>query len=188
MTQTPKFALEIRELNVDISKDQGSETKLFVRLNILPIVVRIHGPQMVDRSSNPSGRGYIASNQASAIAAEKSSGSFMCEKFYVSCEFDHNSEVGTIIKNVDISIGEIMVNLNEGILVKKKSSSESHSSPEISTTSSEELISTQEPLSKQQKLAANISKFPEKVLREAGSSMLEISKLDILFFVYVPVQ
>ncbi|MED6226461.1 hypothetical protein PIB30_104013, partial [Stylosanthes scabra] len=90
MTQTPKFALEIRVLNVDISKDQGSETKLFVRLNILPIVVHIHWPQMGDRSSNPSGRGYIASNQPSAIAAEKSSDSFMCEKFYVSCEFDHN--------------------------------------------------------------------------------------------------
>ncbi|KAL1308758.1 hypothetical protein HN51_050763 [Arachis hypogaea] len=243
--KTPKFALEIRELNVDISKDQGSETKLFVRVNILPIGVRIHGPQMGDQLSNPTRKGYIAPNQASATAAEKSSGSFMCEKFNVSCEFDHNSEVGTIIKNVDISIGEIMVNLNEGILVKKKSSLESHSTPDISTTPSEDSISIQEPLSKQQKLAANISKFPEKVsfnlpkvdvkfthrehgilvensitsiqlninkfrsiedvgeitqvdvqlvfteihlLREAGSSMLEISKLDLIFFVYVPVQ
>ena len=33
--------------------------------------------------------------------------------------------MGILVKSVDISIGEVTVNLNEGLLVKKKSSLES---------------------------------------------------------------
>ena len=91
MSQTPKYTLEIRELNVDISKDGGSESDLFVRVQILPIVVHILDPRAsCDQLSNFSGGGCSASNQASVAAMEKSSATFMCEKFSVSCEFGHD--------------------------------------------------------------------------------------------------
>ena len=72
-------------------------------------------------------------------------------------------EVGIIIKNVDISIGEVMVNLNEGFLVKRKSSLESHSGSDKNIASNVDSISTKQPSKKQQTLVGYSSKFPEKV-------------------------
>ncbi|KAJ1424735.1 hypothetical protein SESBI_11442 [Sesbania bispinosa] len=131
---TPKFTVEIKELNVDISKDGGSK------------------------------------------------------------------EVGIIIKNVDISSGEITLNLNEELLLKSKSSSQSSSSSGSIIGPQADSVSKEKPSKKQQKLAAfskYSSMFPEKVnfdlpkldlLREAGSSILEILKVDLVSFVYIPVQ
>ncbi|KAJ1421322.1 FMP27, GFWDK domain [Sesbania bispinosa] len=244
--KTPKSTLEIGELNVDISKDGGSESDLFVRVQILPIVVHIGDPQVnCDQLSTFSGGGCSVSRQASVAAIEKSPAPFICEKFSVSCKFGHDREVGIIIKNLDISIGEVTVNLNEGLLVKKKSSLESPSGSDRNVTSNIDSMSTEQPSKKQQTLASYTSRFPEKVsfnlpklnvsfvhreyglsvennimgiqlksiksrsskdigestrlhfqlefseihlLREASASMLEISKVKLISFVYLPVQ
>lgn len=72
-------------------------------------------------------------------------------------------EVGIIIKNVDISFGEVTVNLNEGILMKKKSSSDSTSGSDRNIGANGDSMSTKEPSKKQQTLASYSSFFPEKV-------------------------
>ncbi|XP_061345729.1 protein SABRE-like [Gastrolobium bilobum] len=244
--KTPKFTFETTELNVDISKDGGSVSDLSVRVQILPIVVHIGEPQVsCDLLSNVYGGGCSASSQASVAAIKKPSAHFICEKFSVSCEFGHDREIGIIVKNVGISIGEVTVNLNEGLLVKRKSSSESPSSSNRNIGTSMDSISTKQPSKKQQTLAGYSSLFPEKVsfnlpklnvsfthreygisvesnitgiqlesiksrstkdvgestcldfqlefseihlLREAGTSTLEILKLNLVSFVYVPIQ
>lgn len=246
--KTPKFTVEIKELNVDISKDGGSKSSLLVRLQIIPILVHIGEPRVsCDQLPNLSG-GCGTSGQASITALEKSSAPFICEKLSVSYEFGHEREMGIIIKNVDISSGEVTLNLNEELLLKSKNSSESSSSSDSSIGSRVDPVSAKKPSKKQQTLAA-FSKysamFPEKVnfnlpkldvnfmhrelclyiennitgiqlkstksrstedvgestrldfqlefseihlLREAGSSILEILKVDLVSFVYVPVQ
>lgn len=73
--------------------------------------------------------------------------------------FEHR-EVGIVIKNVDVSIGEVTVNLNERLLIKKKRSSESSSG---SDRSSVDPMSTKQSSTKQEKLARFSSLFPEKV-------------------------
>lgn len=241
--KTPKYTLEIKELNVDISKDGGSKSSLLVRLQILPILVHIGEPRdSCDQLSNLGGGGCSSSCQASFAAIERSSAPFICEKFSISCEFGHDREVGIVIKSLDISSGEVTLNLNEELLLKSKSSSKS-SSNSVSADSS-----TKKPSKKQQTLATfskYSSMFPEKVnfnlpkldvnfvhrehglsiennitgiqlkstksrstedvgesirldfqlefseihlLRGAGSSILEILKLDLVSFVYIPVQ
>ncbi|KAK7301095.1 hypothetical protein RJT34_11955 [Clitoria ternatea] len=70
-------------------------------------------------------------------------------------------ELGIIIKNVEISIGEIALNLNEGLLVKRKSSSESSRS-ERNIVSNSDSPGTKEPSKKQQALDRFISLFPRK--------------------------
>ncbi|XP_027353731.1 protein SABRE isoform X2 [Abrus precatorius] len=247
--KTPKYTVEIKELNVDISKDGGSKSNLLVRLQILPILVYIGEPRVsCDLLSNLSGGGCSSSGQASITAIERSSAPFICEKFSVSCEFGHDREVGIVIKSMDISSGEVTMNLNEELLVKSKSPSDSSFGPDSITGSHADSVSTKRPSKKQQTLAA-ISKysslFPEKVsfnlpkldvsfvhrehglsvennitgiqlistksrstedlgestrldfqlefseihlLREAGSSILEILKVDLVSFVYIPVQ
>ncbi|RZC15868.1 Protein SABRE isoform B [Glycine soja] len=247
--KTPKFTVEIKELNVDISKDGGSKSNLLVRLQILPIFVHIGEPRAsCDFLSNLSGGGCSSSGQASITALERSSAPFICETFSVSCEFGHNREVGIVIKNMDISSGEVTVNLNEELLLKSKSPSKSSSGSDSKVGSHADSTSTKRPSKKQQTLAAfskYSSMFPEKVsfnlpkldvsfvhrehglyiennimgiqlkstksrstedlgestrldfqlefseihlLREAGSSILEILKLDLISFVYIPIQ
>lgn len=71
--------------------------------------------------------------------------------------------MGILIKSVDISIGEVTVNLNEGLLVKKKSSVESSSGSEKSVGSNVDSMSAKEPPKKREKIIGYISKFPQKV-------------------------
>lgn len=72
--------------------------------------------------------------------------------------------MGIIIRNVDISSGEITVNLNEGLFVKKKKSLESPSRSDRSITGSNvDSVSTNQPSKKQQILAGFSPLFPEKV-------------------------
>lgn len=75
--------------------------------------------------------------------------------------------MGIIIKNVDVSSGEVTLNLNEELLLKRKSSSESSSSSDSIIGLRADSISTKKP-SKQQQTLASFSKyssmFPEKVV------------------------
>lgn len=91
MLQTPKSTVEIKELKVDISKDGGSRSNLFVRLHILPILFHIGEPRAsCDQFSNFSGGGCSSSAQASIASIEKSPAPFVCEKVSISCEFGHD--------------------------------------------------------------------------------------------------
>nr|GMC50527.1 protein SABRE-like [Ipomoea batatas] len=40
------------------------------------------------------------------------------------CEFGHEREVGVVVKDVDLRSGEVFVNLNEELLLKRKSAAE----------------------------------------------------------------
>jgi hypothetical protein len=94
--QTPKYTVEIKELNVDISKDGGSKSSLLVRLQILPILVHIGEPRdSCDQLSNLGGGGCSSSCQASFAAIERSSAPFICEKFSISCEFGHDRYISS---------------------------------------------------------------------------------------------
>ncbi|KAK2394597.1 protein SABRE [Trifolium repens] len=242
--KTPKGTIGIGKVNVDISKGGGSESNLFVSVHILPIVVHIGDPQdSCDQLSEFSGGGSSVSSQASVAPIEKSSAPFICEKFSVSCEFGHRRDI--VINNVDISIGEVTVNLNERLLAKKERSSESPSGSDRSKGSNVDPMSTKQSSTKEEKLERYISLFPEKVgfnlqklnvsfehceygisvennitgiqfssvksrsnkdigestrfhfqlefreihlLREAGASVLEITELNLVSLVCVPVQ
>lgn len=75
--------------------------------------------------------------------------------------------MGIIIKNVDISSGEVTLNLNEDLLLKSKNSSESSSSSDSFVGSGADSAGAKKPSKKKQTLAA-FSKysamFPEKVI------------------------
>lgn len=78
-------------MSVDISKGGGTESNLFVSVQILPIVVHIGDTQVsYDQLSKFSGGGCSVPSQASVAAIDKSSVPFICEKFSVSCEFGHD--------------------------------------------------------------------------------------------------
>ncbi|KAM1023356.1 hypothetical protein EV2_045303 [Malus domestica] len=248
MLQMPKASIEVKELKVDMSKDGASKQNLIVKLQISPIVVLRSDPRVSCDLSNFSTGGSISASQSSSSMMERTSALFICEDFILSCEFGYDREVGVMIKNVDIACGEITVNLNEEMLSKSKSSSQTSSQPDNFLGSATDSVASKKPHKKQQMIVAlskYTSLFPEKVsfslpkldvrfahreydfsvennimgiqlkstksqssedvgettrldvqldfseihlLREAGISVLEILKVDVVSLFYIPVQ
>ncbi|GAV66856.1 Fmp27_GFWDK domain-containing protein/Apt1 domain-containing protein [Cephalotus follicularis] len=249
VVKMPIATVEVKELKVDISKDGGSKPNLFVKLQILPIIVHMGEPRVsCDQSSNLNSGGCISASQSSFAMMERSSAFLNCEEFSLFCEFVHEREAGVVIQNLDINFGEVTVNLNEELLSKKQSSSYmiSHTDKIMETTI--DSVAAKKPHKKQAavlSLTKYASMFPEKVccnipkldvrfmhrehgiavennimgiqlksmksrctedvgestrldvqmdfseihlLREAGSSVLEIMKVDVVSFVYIPIQ
>ncbi|KAK4850773.1 hypothetical protein QYF36_009700 [Acer negundo] len=246
VVKTAKATVEVKELTVDISKDGGSKSDLLVKLHILPILLHIGEPRVsCDQSSNLNTGGYSSASQAALIVMEKSSAPFSCEEISLSCEFGHDREAGVMIQNLDITLGEVIVSLNEELLFKNKNSSDGFTHTNQVVGSTIDSVDTKKPQKKQAALAKYTSIFPEKVsfnlpkldvrfvhcelglvvdnnimgiqlkssksrstedvgestrldvllefseihlLREAGASVLEIMKVDVISYVYIPVE
>ncbi|XP_024963466.1 protein SABRE isoform X2 [Cynara cardunculus var. scolymus] len=123
VVKTPKATVEVKDLGVDISKDGGTKPSLFVKLQLLPVVVHPGEPRVsFDQSSSFSNGENFTVGQTCFATIEKASAPFICEEFHLSCEFGHDREAGIVVKNVDISIGEIALNINEELIPRKKSS------------------------------------------------------------------
>lgn len=83
-------------------------------------------------------------------------------------------EAGIVVKNVDITSGEVTLNLNEELLIRKKSSSDSSvvdSSFESSTSKKPE-----------EKRAALLSLIPEKVGRFKFHGLVLFSPVFVIFY------
>lgn len=85
MLQTPKATLEIKELDVDISKDGGSPSNLVLRIQLLPILV--HMPEQPLSSDQSGDEGSSLSTQSPITTTPTSSPPFLCQKFSFSSEF-----------------------------------------------------------------------------------------------------
>lgn len=75
------------------------------------------------------------------------------------------SEAGIVIKNVDILVGEVAVNLNEELFLRKKSSADSSTQTDKVTGSTVNSGISEEPPKKKSlsSLPKFASMFPEKV-------------------------
>ncbi|XP_051126536.1 protein SABRE-like [Andrographis paniculata] len=156
--KTPKASLDIQELRVDISKVGGSEPGVFVKMLIFPIKVYL-GKSHVAAGLSENASGSF-SNQLTAGACS----AFTCEEFALLCEFGHCREAGLVVRNLDITTGEICANLNEELLLKEKSSSDT-SHPPSEVVPAANSVSTKNPKEKQPLSAVMLkytSMFPEK--------------------------
>lgn len=84
--QTPKARAEIKELELDLSKDRGSAS-FFIKLYLLPISVQIGEPHVVTSTHSTDMTGDIL--LAKQTSEGSSSPSIHCEKVSFSCEFGH---------------------------------------------------------------------------------------------------
>nr|XP_043614487.1 protein SABRE-like [Erigeron canadensis] len=236
--KTPKATLEIKDLGVDMYKDRGYKPSMYLKLQILPIVIHLGEPHIsgdtLCRSTDSDG---LSAGDGSTTG--KSAAHFICEEFGLLVEFAPHRETGVIIRNTDISLGEISVDLNEDLISKTKSSN---------THVAEQVVvkSTPQTNKKQQDALSAITKctsfFPEKIsltlpkvdvkfvhkehcvtlennitaiqfksikspsvgettqldlqldfseihiIKEGGTSFLDLQKLAILSFIYVPLE
>ncbi|KAI3760743.1 hypothetical protein L1987_51142 [Smallanthus sonchifolius] len=123
VVKTTKAIIEVKDLGVEISKDGGTKPSVLVKLQLLPVVVHVADPRVsLDQSSSFSNGESFTAGQTCLATIEKASAPFVCEEFHLSSEFGHDREAGIVVKNVDISLGEISLNLNEELIPGKKSS------------------------------------------------------------------
>ncbi|KAK9109067.1 hypothetical protein Sjap_017127 [Stephania japonica] len=176
--KTPKANVEVKDLRVDISKDGGSRPTLFVKLKLLPLLIHVAESQLsCDQSSNCNEGGYASFDQTFCNMMERGAAPFICEELSLSCEFGHDREVGVIVKTLDVNCGEVALNLNEDLLVKDKTSSESFIYEAAATGANlESGAATKSP--KKQNALFSLKKyaviFPEKV-------SFNLPKLDVRF-------
>nr|GEW46246.1 hypothetical protein [Tanacetum cinerariifolium] len=123
VVKTPKANVEVKDLGVEISKDGGTKPSILVKLQLLPVIVNLGEPRIsFDQSSSFSNGESFNAGSTCFATIDKVSAPFVCEEFHLACEFGHDREAGIVIKNVDVSIGEIALNLNEELIASKKSS------------------------------------------------------------------
>ncbi|PPD77229.1 hypothetical protein GOBAR_DD25836 [Gossypium barbadense] len=155
--KTPKAAIEVKGIKLDICKDGGSKPNLFVILQILPISVQAIQPL--------------------SGVMEKPSAPSCCEEFSFSCEFGNDGEAGLVVRNVDINFGEIIVNLNEELLAKNKKPPDVSSQTDKVKESTADSLPAKKPDKKQAAILAlskHTSIFPEKIC-------FNLPKLDVKF-------
>ncbi|XP_057533189.1 protein SABRE isoform X1 [Amaranthus tricolor] len=128
--KTPKATLEVKDLRVDISKNGNAKPSLFIKLLLSPITAQM-GEQRIsnDELSNNVDEGYMGASQSSIPLVDQPLSSLNCEELSLSCEFGHSREHGIIVKDLDVSCGEISINLTEELLQKRKPSSAVISDP-----------------------------------------------------------
>ncbi|XP_058081672.1 protein SABRE [Magnolia sinica] len=169
VVKVPKATIEVKDLKVDISKDGRSLPTLLVKLHLLPFLVHLGDSRLsYDQSSNFSQGASMSPGQESSALMEKNP-PFLCEELSLSCGFSHDREIGIVIKNVDITSGEVTVNLNEDLFPKKKTDA-----VEGATLDSSDARKLEKKQNALQSLKKNILGFPEKV-------SFNLPKLDVKF-------
>ncbi|GFY96064.1 similar to HYPERSENSITIVE TO PI STARVATION 4 [Actinidia rufa] len=178
VVKMPKATIEVKELRVDISKDGGSKPSLFVKLHLLPIVVHLGEPRIsCDQSSNFKHGGYTSTSQSSFASMEGTSAPFCCEELSLSSEFGHDREAGVVVKNVDITSGEVTLNLNEELFLVKNSSSETFSHAANVVESNVESSTARKPQKKQTALFS-VTKYASMIPEKLS---FNLPKLDVKF-------
>ncbi|KAK6773169.1 hypothetical protein RDI58_028407 [Solanum bulbocastanum] len=242
--KTPKAGLEVKEMTLDISKDSGPDPTLSVKFRIVSILVQLCESQTSSGQSSMHS-GSFPANHAIQTVTEKTSAPFSCEEVSLLCEFGHDREAGTVVRNVDIRNGEISVNLNEELLLKKKGADTAHVAVKPINESGTAEKTEKKPAALAIMREKYASMFPEKLsftlpkvdvkfvhrvegfmvensitgiqlkgsktqsiedvgestqlhvqldiseihlLKDAGSSILELSKLEIISSIYIPVE
>ncbi|KAL3514280.1 hypothetical protein ACH5RR_026997 [Cinchona calisaya] len=243
VVKTPKATVEVKELRLEISKDGGSQPALFVKLHLIPVWVYLGE----SRATSDIHGGSLPSSQAFFGLTERTSAPVNCEEFSLLCEFGHDREAGIVVKNVEITSGEISMILSEELLVKNKSSIDTSAQAGQVVKETNEAGASRKPDKKPAILAITkfTSIFPEKIgfmlpkldvkfvhrgqglviesnimgiqlkstksrtvedlsestrldvqlefseihlLRDAGISIVEILKLDVVSSAYIPLQ
>ncbi|CAH8337276.1 unnamed protein product [Eruca vesicaria subsp. sativa] len=172
IVQTPKARAEIKEIELDLSKDRGS-ANFFIKLYLLPISVQIGEPNVIPTHSPDMNSDVSLVKQTSEGS---SSPSIHCEKVSFSCEFGHNSrQSSSSIKNVEVDISDTILNLNDMMLTKRKAPISDTSTGEVIGSSSSHTASEKPPKQPLNVLVAkHAPQFPEKV-------SFGLSNLDIRF-------
>uniref|UniRef100_A0A0D9VU36 FMP27/BLTP2/Hobbit GFWDK motif-containing RBG unit domain-containing protein n=1 Tax=Leersia perrieri TaxID=77586 RepID=A0A0D9VU36_9ORYZ len=170
--KAPKAALGIKDLKIDLSKTGGLDPVLNVEVHILPLFVQALESDGIDNSTSVFSKldWWVSGQYCSAMDTADCS-SFLFEDITLLCDL-HKRDKGIGVKNLDLISGPIVVNLEEKLFTKKKSTStvaDKTDGPAVDIKPD-----TKSEGSKLSSLNKKIDLLPEKV-------SFNMSKLDLKF-------
>ncbi|KAG0551097.1 hypothetical protein BDA96_01G394300 [Sorghum bicolor] len=171
--KAPKAAVGIKDLKIDISKTGGLDPVLNVQVNIVPVFVQALESDSIENNTSVFRKldWWVSGQYCSAMDTSDCS-SFLFEDISLSCDL-HQRDKAIRVKNLDLMLGPIVVNLEEKLLAKKKPSAstvaEQKDEPSVDNKST-----ARSEGGKLASLNKKISMFPEKV-------SFNMSKLDLKF-------
>ncbi|XP_020240761.1 protein SABRE-like isoform X2 [Asparagus officinalis] len=174
VVKAPKAGIEIKDLSLDISKYGGPNPILNVKLNVNPLFVQIcESHSSFDNAGFDQGECFLSGNTSSNFA-EKDSTPFVFESLSLVCDLGHDREQGIGIKNLNLTSGDVTINLNENMFIKRKKKSEASVGADIKDSST--LDVTEAKKSENNKISSLLKKpiVPEKV-------SFNLPKLDVKF-------
>ncbi|AQL06607.1 Protein ABERRANT POLLEN TRANSMISSION 1 [Zea mays] len=160
--KAPKAALGIKDLKTDISKTGGLDPVLNVQVNIIPLFVQALDSDSIGNNTLVFSKldWWVSGQYCSAMDTSDHS-SFLFEDISLSCDL-HQRDKAIRVKNLDLMLGPIVVNLEEKLLAKKKPSAstvaEQKDEPSVDNKSA-----ARSEGGKLASLNKKISMFPEKV-------------------------
>jgi len=120
--KSPKAALGIKDLKIDISRTGGLDPVLNVQINIMPLFVQALESDCIDNNTSVFSKlDWCVSGQYCSAMDTSDCSSFLFEDISFSCDL-HQRDRGIKVKNLDLILGPIVVNLEEKLLTKKKQS------------------------------------------------------------------
>ncbi|WVZ56949.1 hypothetical protein U9M48_007409 [Paspalum notatum var. saurae] len=172
--KAPKAAVAIKDLKIDISKTGGLDPVLGVQINIVPLFVQaLESDSIENNTSLFSKLDWWVSGQYCSGMDTSDCSSFLFEDISLLCDL-HQRDKGIGLKNLDLMLGPIVVNLEEKLLSKKKPSATTVTDQKVEP-SVDNKSATRSEGGKLASLNKKISLFPEKVVS------FNVSKLDLKF-------
>ncbi|KAG8063345.1 hypothetical protein GUJ93_ZPchr0003g18208 [Zizania palustris] len=171
--KAPKAALGIKDFKIDLSKSGELDQILNVEIHILPLYVQALDSDGIDNNTSVFTKldWWVSGQYCSAMDTSDCS-SFLFEDITLLCEL-HQRNKGIGVKNLDLIIGPIVVNLEEKLFTKKKLSA-STVADKKDESDVDIKSATKSEGSKLSSLNKKIDLFPEKV-------SFNMSKLDLKF-------
>ncbi|OEL36899.1 Protein ABERRANT POLLEN TRANSMISSION 1 [Dichanthelium oligosanthes] len=183
--KAPKAALGIKDLKIDISKTGGLDPVLNVQINIIPLFIQALESDSIDNNTSVFSKlDWWVSGQYCSTMDTSDCSSFLFEDISLSCDL-HQRDKGIKVKNLDLILGPIVVNLEEKLFTKKKQSTVADQKDEPSVDNKSAARSEGGKLALRNK---KISLFPEKLLMDGATSVLEVAKISTVVSANIPTQ
>ncbi|KAG0631787.1 hypothetical protein M758_1G279100 [Ceratodon purpureus] len=119
--EIPKLSLEIKDLELDLFKQEVASTVLGTKLSIKPCTIYLGERHSRCESSGPM-IGFrqrifsVARSPSAPLIDATPSVLFLLDQLTVSSSFDHDGEAGVMVQQLDVVCGDVSIDLSEDML------------------------------------------------------------------------
>ncbi|KAJ4866644.1 Golgi-body localization protein domain [Raphanus sativus] len=182
VVKTRKAIMEVKELKLDISKDGGTKPNLYVELHVLPILVHLCESRMMSDQSSSSSFERSTASQTTSATSDRSSPALFCDELSLSTEFGHDRYLLNWITSISFKLPKLdvrCVNREHDLVAENNITG-----IQLRSVKSKYFEDTGEST----RLDVQMELSEIHLFREAEFSVLEIMKVDVVSFIYIPIQ
>jgi hypothetical protein len=121
--EIPNMSLEIKELDLDLLKEDVGSSLLGLKLSVIPCTLYLGELEnwVYNSGITKFGQRLLSVTGASSAPVIDTAPSvlFLMEHLSVACSFDHDREAGVMMQQLEVACGDAMLDLNEELLVSE---------------------------------------------------------------------